>query len=123
MTGYGTVHGRLVMCLHKIYGSEGSLAEAHAEKITKVMDLAMKREPINWVTDSGGARIQEGVVSLVGTLISSTATYKPQGSFPSFQRCMDRAGGAVYSPALTDFIMMVEDTSYMFVTGPNVVKQ
>jgi propionyl-CoA carboxylase beta chain len=102
----------------------GSLAEAHAEKICKIMDMAMKNgAPIIGLNDSGGARIQEGVVSLGGYADIFYRNTRASGVVPQLSAIMGPcAGGAVYSPALTDFIMMVENTSYMFVTGPNVVK-
>ncbi|MBT5401965.1 MAG: acyl-CoA carboxylase subunit beta [Crocinitomicaceae bacterium] len=125
VTGYGTIAGRLVY----VYSQDftvlgGSLAEAHAEKICKVMDLAMKNgAPIIGLNDSGGARIQEGVVSLGGYADIFYRNTKASGVVPQISGIMGPcAGGAVYSPALTDFILMVENTSYMFVTGPNVVK-
>ena len=125
VTGYGTVSGRLTY----VYAQDftvlgGSLAEAHAEKIVKIMDLAMKMgAPVIGLNDSGGARIQEGVVSLGGYSDIFYRNVQASGVIPQLSAMMGPcAGGAVYSPALTDFIMMVEDTSYMFVTGPNVVK-
>ena len=125
VTGYGTIDGRLVY----VYAQDftvmgGSLAEAHAEKICKIMDLAMKNgSPIIGLNDSGGARIQEGVVSLAGYADIFYRNTRASGVVPQLSAIMGPcAGGAVYSPALTDFIMMVENTSYMFVTGPNVVK-
>jgi propionyl-CoA carboxylase beta chain len=125
VTGYGTVNGRLVYVFAQDFTVlGGSLAEAHAEKITKVMDLAMKTgAPLIGLNDSGGARIQEGVVSLGGYSDIFYRNVQASGVIPQFSAMMGPcAGGSVYSPALTDFIMMVEDTSYMFVTGPNVVK-
>ena len=125
VTGYGKVNGRLVYVFAQDFTVlGGSLAEAHAEKITKVMDLAMKTgAPLIGLNDSGGARIQEGVVSLGGYSDIFYRNVQASGVIPQFSAMMGPcAGGAVYSPALTDFIMMVEDTSYMFVTGPNVVK-
>ncbi|HCP41453.1 MAG TPA: methylmalonyl-CoA carboxyltransferase [Cryomorphaceae bacterium] len=125
VTGYGTVKGRLIYVFAQDFTVlGGSLAEAHAEKITKVMDLAMKTgAPLIGLNDSGGARIQEGVVSLGGYSDIFYRNVQASGVIPQFSAMMGPcAGGAVYSPALTDFIMMVEDTSYMFVTGPNVVK-
>jgi propionyl-CoA carboxylase beta chain len=125
VTGYGTVNGRLVYVFAQDFTVlGGSLAEAHAEKITKVMDLAMKTgAPLIGLNDSGGALIQEGVVSLGGYSDIFYRNVQASGVIPQFSAMMGPcAGGAVYSPALTDFIMMVEDTSYMFVTGPNVVK-
>jgi len=125
VTGFGTIDGRLVY----VYAQDftvlgGSLAEAHAEKICKIMDMAMKNgAPIIGLNDSGGARIQEGVVSLGGYADIFYRNTRASGVIPQLSAIMGPcAGGAVYSPALTDFIMMVENTSYMFVTGPNVVK-
>lgn len=125
VTGYGTIAGRFVYVFAQDFTvMGGSLAEAHAEKICKVMDLAMKNgAPIIGLNDSGGARIQEGVVSLGGYADIFYRNTKASGVIPQLSAIMGPcAGGAVYSPALTDFIMMVENTSYMFVTGPNVVK-
>lgn len=125
VTGYGTIHGRLVYVFSQDFTVlGGSLAEAHAEKICKIMDMAMKNgAPIIGLNDSGGARIQEGVVSLGGYADIFYRNTKASGVIPQLSAIMGPcAGGAVYSPALTDFIMMVEGTSYMFVTGPNVVK-
>ena len=125
VTGYGTIDGRLIY----VYAQDftvmgGSLAEAHAQKICKIMDMAMKNgAPIIGLNDSGGARIQEGVVSLGGYADIFYRNTRASGVVPQLSAIMGPcAGGAVYSPALTDFIMMVENTSYMFVTGPNVVK-
>ncbi|MBT3648237.1 MAG: acyl-CoA carboxylase subunit beta [Flavobacteriales bacterium] len=125
ITGYGTVNGRLVYAFSQDFTVlGGSLAEAHAEKICKVMDLAMKNgAPVIGLNDSGGARIQEGVVSLGGYADIFYRNTLASGVIPQLSCIMGPcAGGAVYSPALTDFILMVENTSYMFVTGPNVVK-
>jgi propionyl-CoA carboxylase beta chain len=125
VTGYGTIDGRLVYVFAQDFTvMGGSLAEAHAEKICKVMDLAMKNgAPVIGLNDSGGARIQEGVVSLGGYADIFYRNTRASGVIPQLSAIMGPcAGGAVYSPALTDFIMMVENTSYMFVTGPNVVK-
>jgi propionyl-CoA carboxylase beta chain len=125
VTGYGNVNGRLTYVFAQDFTvMGGSLAEAHAEKIVKVMDLAMKNgAPVIGLNDSGGARIQEGVVSLGGYADIFYRNTLASGVIPQFSAIMGPcAGGAVYSPALTDFIMMVENTSYMFVTGPNVVK-
>lgn len=125
VTGYGTIHGRLVYVFAQDFTVlGGSLAEAHAEKICKVMDLAMKNgAPVIGLNDSGGARIQEGVVSLGGYADIFYRNTLASGVIPQLSAIMGPcAGGAVYSPALTDFIMMVENSSYMFVTGPNVVK-
>ncbi|HPQ08549.1 MAG TPA: acyl-CoA carboxylase subunit beta [Bacteroidia bacterium] len=125
VTGYGTINGRLVYVFSQdftVFG--GSLSEAHAEKICKIMDLAMKNgAPVIGLNDSGGARIQEGVVSLAGYADIFYRNVKASGVVPQISAIMGPcAGGAVYSPAMTDFILMVENTSYMFVTGPNVVK-
>lgn len=125
VTGYGTIHGRLVYVFSQdftVFG--GSLSETHAEKICKVMDLAMKNgAPFIGLNDSGGARIQEGVVSLGGYADIFYRNVRASGVIPQLSGIMGPcAGGAVYSPAMTDFILMVENTSYMFVTGPNVVK-
>lgn len=125
VTGYGTINGRLVYVFSQDFTVlGGSLAEAHAEKICKIMDLAMKNgAPVIGLNDSGGARIQEGVVSLGGYADIFYRNTLASGVIPQLSAIMGPcAGGAVYSPALTDFIMMVENTSYMFVTGPNVVK-
>lgn len=125
VTGYGTVNGRLVYVFSQdftVFG--GSLSETHAEKIVKVMDLAMKNgAPVIGLNDSGGARIQEGVVSLGGYADIFYRNVMASGVIPQLSAIMGPcAGGAVYSPAMTDFIFMVENTSFMFVTGPNVVK-
>jgi propionyl-CoA carboxylase beta chain len=125
VTGYGTIHGRLVYVFSQdftVFG--GSLSETHAEKICKIMDLAMKNgAPVIGLNDSGGARIQEGVVSLGGYADIFYRNTRASGVIPQISAIMGPcAGGAVYSPALTDFVLMVEKTSYMFVTGPNVVK-
>lgn len=125
VTGYGTIHGKLVYVYSQdftVFG--GSLSETHAEKIVKIMDLAMKNgAPIIGLNDSGGARIQEGVVSLGGYADIFYRNTLASGVVPQISAIMGPcAGGAVYSPAITDFVMMVENTSYMFVTGPNVVK-
>lgn len=125
VTGYGTINGRLVYVFAQdftVFG--GSLSETHAEKICKVMDLAMKNgAPLIGLNDSGGARIQEGVVSLGGYADIFYRNTLASGVVPQISAIMGPcAGGAVYSPAITDFILMVENTSYMFVTGPNVVK-
>lgn len=125
VTGYGTVNGRLVYVFSQdftVFG--GSLSETHAEKICKIMDLAMQNgAPLIGLNDSGGARIQEGVVSLGGYADIFHRNVKASGVIPQLSAIMGPcAGGAVYSPAITDFILMVENTSYMFVTGPNVVK-
>jgi propionyl-CoA carboxylase beta chain len=125
VTGYGTVNGRLVYVFSQdftVFG--GSLSETHAEKICKIMDLAMQNgAPVIGLNDSGGARIQEGVVSLGGYADIFYRNTRASGVIPQLSAIMGPcAGGAVYSPAITDFILMVEQTSYMFVTGPNVVK-
>ncbi len=125
VTGYGTIKGRLTYAFSQDFTVlGGSLAEAHAEKICKIMDLAMENgAPVIGLNDSGGARIQEGVVSLGGYADIFYRNTLSSGVIPQLSAIMGPcAGGAVYSPALTDFILMVENTSYMFVTGPNVVK-
>jgi propionyl-CoA carboxylase beta chain len=125
VTGHGRVGGRLVFIYAQdftVFG--GSLSEAHAEKICKVMDLALENgAPIIGLSDSGGARIQEGVVSLGGYADIFLRNTLTSGVVPQISLVMGPcAGGAVYSPAITDFVVMVDGTSYMFVTGPNVVK-
>lgn len=125
VTGYGTINGRLTYVFSQdftVFG--GSLSETHAEKICKIMDMAMNNgAPLIGLNDSGGARIQEGVVSLGGYADIFYRNVQASGVIPQFSAIMGPcAGGAVYSPAITDFILMVENTSYMFVTGPNVVK-
>jgi acetyl-CoA carboxylase carboxyltransferase component len=125
VTGHGRIDGRTVFVYAQdftVFG--GSLSEAHAEKICKVMDLAMANgAPIIGLSDSGGARIQEGVVSLGGYADIFLRNTLASGVVPQISLIMGPcAGGAVYSPAITDFTIMVEGTSYMFVTGPNVVK-
>ena len=125
VTGFGTVNGRLVFVFSQdftVFG--GSLSEAHAEKICKVMDQAMKvGAPVVGLNDSGGARIQEGVASLGGYAEVFQRNVLASGVVPQISMVMGPcAGGAVYSPAMTDFIFMVRDSSYMFVTGPEVVK-
>ena len=125
VTGYGTIHGRLVYIFSQDFTVlGGSLAEAHAEKICRVMDLAIENgAPVIGLNDSGGARIQEGVVSLGGYADIFYRNVQASGVIPQISAVMGPcAGGAVYSPAMTDFTIMVENTSYMFVTGPNVVK-
>lgn len=125
VTGYGKVNGRLVYVFSQDFTVlGGSLAEAHAEKICKVMELAMQNgAPLIGLNDSGGARIQEGVVSLGGYADIFYRNVRASGVIPQLSAILGPcAGGAVYSPALTDFIFMTEGTSYMFVTGPNVVK-
>jgi len=125
VTGYGTISGRLVFVFSQdftVFG--GALSEAHAEKICKVMDQAMKvGAPLIGLNDSGGARIQEGVASLGGYAEVFQRNVMASGVIPQISLIMGPcAGGAVYSPAMTDFIIMVKDSSYMFVTGPEVVK-
>src|SRR5512143_542228 len=125
VTGYGSINGRLVFVFSQdftVFG--GSLSEAHAEKICKVMDQAMKvGAPVIGLNDSGGARIQEGVASLGGYAEVFQRNVMASGVIPQISLIMGPcAGGAVYSPAMTDFIFMVKDSSYMFVTGPEVVK-
>jgi propionyl-CoA carboxylase beta chain len=125
VTGYGTVNGRLVFVFSQdftVFG--GALSEAHAEKICKIMDHAMKvGAPVIGLNDSGGARIQEGVASLGGYAEVFQRNVLASGVVPPISLIMGPcAGGAVYSPAMTDFIFMVKDSSYMFVTGPDVVK-
>jgi len=125
VTGFGTVNGRLIFVFSQdftVFG--GSLSEAHAEKICKIMDQAMKvGAPVIGINDSGGARIQEGVASLAGYAEVFQRNVLASGVVPQISLIMGPcAGGAVYSPAMTDFIFMVRDTSYMFVTGPDVVK-
>ena len=125
ITGYGTINGRFVYAYSQdftVFG--GSLSETHAEKICKIMDLAIKNgAPVVGLNDSGGARIQEGVNSLGGYADIFYRNTMASGVVPQISAIMGPcAGGAVYSPAITDFILMVEHTSYMFVTGPNVVK-
>src|SRR6056297_1963286 len=125
VTGYGKVDGRPVYVFSQdftVFG--GSLSETHAEKICKIMDLALKNGvPVIGLNDSGGARIQEGVSSLGGYAEVFWRNSMASGVIPQISAVMGPcAGGAVYSPALTDFIFMVKNTSYMFVTGPNVVK-
>ena len=125
VTGYGTVNGRTIYAFAQdftVFG--GSLSETHAEKIVKIMDLAMKNgAPLIGLNDSGGARIQEGVKSLGGYADIFYKNVMASGVIPQISAIMGPcAGGAVYSPAMTDFTIMVENTSYMFVTGPSVVK-
>jgi propionyl-CoA carboxylase beta chain len=125
VTGHGTINGRLTFVFSQDFTVlGGSLAEAHAEKICKVMDLALKvGAPLVGINDSGGARIQEGVVSLGGYADIFLRNTMVSGVIPQLSVIMGPcAGGAVYSPAITDFIFMVKQSSYMFVTGPNVVK-
>lgn len=125
VTGYGTIHGRLVYAFSQdftVFG--GSLSETHAEKIVKLQEMAMQNgAPIIGLNDSGGARIQEGVVSLGGYADIFLRNTLASGVVPQISVILGPcAGGAVYSPAITDFVYMVRGTSYMFVTGPNVVK-
>ena len=125
VTGYGTINGRLVFVFSQdftVFG--GSLSEAHAEKICKIMDKAVQvGAPVIGLNDSGGARIQEGVASLAGYAEVFQRNVMASGVVPQISLIMGPcAGGAVYSPAMTDFIFMVKDSSYMFVTGPDVVK-
>src|SRR3982751_2581954 len=125
VTGYGTVFGRKVFVFSQdftVFG--GSLSEVFAEKICKVMDIAVKYGcPVIGINDSGGARIQEGVVSLAGYAEIFWRNVQASGVIPQISLVMGPcAGGAVYSPAITDFVLMVEGSSYMFITGPDVVK-
>jgi propionyl-CoA carboxylase beta chain len=125
VTGYGTINGRMVFVFSQdftVFG--GSLSEAHAEKICKIMDHAMRvGAPVIGLNDSGGARIQEGVASLGGYADVFQRNVLASGVIPQISLIMGPcAGGAVYSPAMTDFIFMVKDSSYMYVTGPDVVK-
>ncbi len=125
VTGWGTVNGRMVYVFSQdftVFG--GSLSETHAEKICKIMDMAMQNgAPVIGMNDSGGARIQEGVASLAGYADVFQKNILASGVVPQISLIMGPcAGGAVYSPAMTDFIFMVKDSSYMFVTGPDVVK-
>ena len=125
VTGSGKINGKLVDAYAQdftVFG--GSLSETHAEKICKIMDMAMQNgAPVIGLSDSGGARIQEGVASLAGYAEVFQRNIMASGVVPQISVIMGpSAGGAVYSPAMTDFIFMVKDTSYMFVTGPDVVK-
>ncbi|WP_298257309.1 acyl-CoA carboxylase subunit beta [uncultured Litoreibacter sp.] len=125
VTGWGTVNGRLVYVFSQdftVFG--GSLSETHAQKICKIQDMAMQNgAPVIGINDSGGARIQEGVASLAGYAEVFQRNIMASGVVPQISVIMGPcAGGAVYSPAMTDFIFMVKDSSYMFVTGPDVVK-
>ena len=125
VTGYGTVFGRPVCVFSQdftVFG--GSLSEVFAEKICKVMDMAVKVGcPVVGINDSGGARIQEGVVSLAGYAEIFWRNVQASGVVPQISLILGPcAGGAVYSPAITDFVLMAEETSYMFITGPDVVK-
>src|SRR5579864_6348612 len=125
ITGYGRIEGRLVFAFAQdftVFG--GSLSESNAAKICKIMDMAMKvGAPLIGLNDSGGARIQEGVMSLAGYADIFLRNTLASGVIPQISAIMGPcAGGAVYSPAITDFIAMVDKTSYMFVTGPDVIK-
>src|SRR5213596_928942 len=125
VTGYGTIFGRKVFVFSQdftVFG--GSLSEVFAEKICKVMDLALKFGcPLIGINDSGGARIQEGVVSLAGYAEIFWRNVQSSGVIPQISLIMGPcAGGAVYSPAITDFTVMVDQTSHMFITGPDVIK-
>src|SRR5512138_1820011 len=125
VTGYGRIEGRLVFVFAQdftVFG--GSLSESNAAKIVKIMDMAMKvGAPVIGLNDSGGARIQEGVMSLAGYADIFLRNTLSSGVIPQISAIMGPcAGGAVYSPAITDFTVMVEGTSYMFVTGPDVIK-
>ena len=125
VTGWGTINGRMVYVFSQdftVFG--GSLSETHAQKICKIMDMAVQNgAPVIGINDSGGARIQEGVASLAGYADVFQRNIMASGVVPQISVIMGPcAGGAVYSPAMTDFIFMVRDTSYMFVTGPDVVK-
>ena len=125
VTGYGRIHGRLTYVFAQdftVFG--GSLSETNAQKICKIMDLALKMgAPLIGLNDSGGARIQEGVVSLAGYADIFLRNTLSSGVVPQISAIMGPcAGGAVYSPAITDFVFMVEGASYMFVTGPDVIK-
>ncbi len=125
VTGWGTINGRLVYVFSQdftVFG--GSLSEVHAEKVCKIMDLAMKNgAPVIGLNDSGGARIQEGVVSLAGYAYIFLRNVLASGVIPQISAILGPcAGGAVYSPAMTDFILMTKETSHMFITGPEVIK-
>jgi acetyl-CoA carboxylase carboxyltransferase component len=125
VTGWGTINERLVYVFSQdftVFG--GSLSEVHAEKVCKIMDLAMKNgAPLIGLNDSGGARIQEGVVSLAGYAYIFLRNVLASGVIPQISAILGPcAGGAVYSPAMTDFILMVKDTSHMFITGPEVIR-
>src|SRR6202142_3187002 len=125
ITGYGRIEGRLVFVFAQdftVFG--GSLSETNAAKIVKIMDMAMKvGAPVIGLNDSGGARIQEGVRSLAGYSDIFLRNVASSGVVPQISAIMGScAGGAVYSPAMTDFIVMVDKTSYMFITGPDVIK-
>src|SRR3989442_9575699 len=125
VTGFGRIDGRLVYVFAQdctVFG--GSLSESNAQKICKIMDLAMRNgAPVIGLNDSGGARIQEGVMSLAGYAEIFLRNTLASGVIPQISAIMGPcAGGAVYSPAITDFIFMTRETSYMFVTGPDVIK-
>src|SRR6202795_1348380 len=125
VSGYGRIHGRITSVFAQdftVFG--GSLSETNAQKVCKVMDMALKNgAPLIGLNDSGGARIQEGVVSLAGYADIFLRNTLASGVVPQISGILGPcAGGAVYSPALTDFNVMVKDTSYMFVTGPDVVR-
>ena len=125
VTGWGKINGRLVYVFSQdftVFG--GSLGEVHAEKVCKIMDLAMKNgAPVIGLNDSGGARIQEGVVSLAAYAYVFQRNVMASGVVPQISAVMGPcAGGAVYSPAMTDFILMVKETSFMHITGPDVIK-
>src|SRR5579863_8853128 len=125
VTGYGRIHGRMVYVFAQdftVFG--GSLSETNALKICKIMDLALKTgAPVIGLNDSGGARIQEGVASLAGYADIFLRNTLASGVIPQISAVMGPcAGGAVYSPAITDFVFMVDHTSHMFVTGPDVIK-
>ena len=125
VTGWGTINGRMVYVFSQdftVFG--GSLSETHAQKICKIMDMAVQNgAPVIGLNDSGGARIQEGVASLAGYADVFQRNIMASGVVPQISVIMGPcAGGDVYSPAITDFIFMVKDTSYMYVTGPDVVK-
>jgi len=125
VTGWGTINGRLVYVFSQdftVFG--GSLSEVHAEKVCKIMDLALKNgAPVIGLNDSGGARIQEGIVSLAGYAYIFLRNVLASGVIPQISAIMGPcAGGAVYSPAMTDFILMTKETSHMFITGPEVIK-
>ena len=125
MTGYGRIDGRMVFVFAQdftVFG--GSLSEANAAKIVKMMDMAVKvGAPVIGLNDSGGARIQEGVISLAGYADIFLRNTMASGVIPQISAILGPcAGGAVYSPAITDFILMVDKTSYMFITGPDVIR-
>jgi len=125
VTGWGTINGRQVYVFSQDFTVlGGSLSETHAQKICKIMDMALRNgAPVIGLNDSGGARIQEGVDSLAGYAEVFKRNVEASGIVPQISVIMGPcAGGAVYSPAMTDFIFMVRDSSYMFVTGPDVVK-